>query len=68
MNKNVHVGHIRRFGDDGWGSIDGRAEVIDFHATAIADGARTISVGTRVHYRRRPGLSGRWEALDVTPI
>jgi cold shock CspA family protein len=36
-----------------------------FHCTAIADGTRTIEVGSVVTYRVTPGRLGRWEASDM---
>jgi cold shock CspA family protein len=33
-----------------------------FHCTQIADGSRSIEVGTAVAFRIVPGRSGRWEA------
>jgi cold shock CspA family protein len=33
-----------------------------FHCTAIADGTRTIEVGTVVEFEVVPGRMGRWEA------
>ena len=53
----------------GWGTVrgdDGREHA--FHCTAIADGTRTIDVGTRVRFVVVPGHLGRWEAADVRPI
>ena len=38
-----------------------------FHCTAIADGSRTIDVGTRVRFTVVPGRLGRWEAADLRP-
>jgi CspA family cold shock protein len=38
-----------------------------FHCTAIADGTRTIEVGTRVDFEVVPGRLGRWEAADLRP-
>lgn len=38
-----------------------------FHCTAIADGSRTIDVGTRVTFEVVPGRLGRWEAMAVEP-
>jgi cold shock CspA family protein len=37
-----------------------------FHCTAIADGSRTIEVGTAVTFAVAAGRLGRWEAVDVT--
>jgi cold shock CspA family protein len=39
-----------------------------FHCTAIADGTRTVDVGTAVTYRVAPGRLGRWEAADIRPV
>jgi len=39
-----------------------------FHCTAIADGTRTIEVGTEVTYRVAPGRLGRWEASDLRTV
>ena len=38
-----------------------------FHCTAIADGSRTIEVGTAVDFEVVPGRLGRWEATDLRP-
>jgi cold shock CspA family protein len=37
-----------------------------FHCTRIADGGRTIAVGTQVTYRVEPGPTGL-EAVDIAP-
>lgn len=39
-----------------------------FHCTAIADGSRTVAVGTRVSFAVVPGRSGRWEAVQIGPL
>ena len=36
-----------------------------FHCTAIADGTRTIAVGTAVRFEVVAGRLGRWEAADL---
>ncbi len=54
-----HVGLGTLAGDDG-------AE-LPFHCTEIADGSRTVAVGTRVRFRVRAGRLGRWEAAEVDP-
>jgi cold shock CspA family protein len=41
--------------------------VLPFHCTSIADGSRTIEVGTAVRFEVRAGLPGRWEAAAITP-
>jgi CspA family cold shock protein len=38
-----------------------------FHCTAIADGSRTIDVGTTVSFEVVPGRNGRWEARTIRP-
>jgi cold shock CspA family protein len=38
-----------------------------FHCTAIADGTRTIAVGTPVEFETRPAHRGTWEAGAVSP-
>ena len=38
-----------------------------FHCTQIADGSRTIEVGTKVTFALVAGRLGRWEAAEVTP-
>lgn len=40
---------------------------LGFHCVEIADGTRTIAVGTPVHFCVRAGRGGRWEAAAVTP-
>jgi cold shock CspA family protein len=39
---------------------------LGFHCTQIADGTRSIAVGTAVRFTLRAGRGGRWEAGDVT--
>lgn len=36
-----------------------------FHCTQLADGSRTIAVGTAVEFRVVAGLLGRWEATHI---
>jgi cold shock CspA family protein len=38
-----------------------------FHCTAIADGTRTIAVGSPVTYEVVPGRLGLWEAAHLRP-
>ena len=42
---------------------DGR--VYPFHCTRIANGTRTIAVGSAVRFDVAPGALGRWEAADI---
>jgi cold shock CspA family protein len=37
-----------------------------FHSTRIADGTRTITVGTAVEFEVVPGQLGRWEAAAIS--
>jgi CspA family cold shock protein len=37
-----------------------------FHCTQIADGTRTIAVGTAVTFEIMPGHLGHWEATAIT--
>jgi len=39
-----------------------------FHCTQIADGTRTIEVGTAVTFDVRPGHQGRWEAAQLSSV
>jgi CspA family cold shock protein len=39
-----------------------------FHCTAIADGTRSIEVGTSVSFDVVPGRLGRFEATDLRPV
>jgi cold shock CspA family protein len=53
----------------GLGSITASdASTYPFHATRIADGSRTIAVGTTVDFEVVPGNLGRWEAAAITPV
>ncbi|HEY1739918.1 MAG TPA: cold-shock protein [Acidimicrobiia bacterium] len=38
-----------------------------FHCVQIADGSRTIAVGTEVDFDTTPGPLGRWEAANIRP-
>jgi cold shock CspA family protein len=44
-------------------SDDGRE--LPFHCTSIADGSRTVRVGSRVRFSVVAGHRGRWEAVDL---
>jgi len=39
-----------------------------FHCTCIADGSRTVAVGSGVHFRVVAWHLGRWEAVDLTVV
>jgi cold shock CspA family protein len=63
----IHRGRVEAFDPGrGWGTIVGDdGERLGFHCTQIADGSRTIPVGTDVRYRRVAAHLGRWEAGHV---
>ena len=54
----------------GYGAVrdaeDGRE--LFFHCTQIADGSRTIAVGTEVSFEIVAGHLGRWEAISLRPV
>lgn len=52
--------------DDSDGS--GEAGEWFFHCTAIADGSRSVEIGTRVHFRLAPGHLGRMEGRELRPV
>lgn len=62
-------GTVTEFDDaKGWGTVtadDGTA--LFFHCTAIADGTRTIGVGTSVSFDVVAGRQGRYEATALQP-
>lgn len=55
-----HAGSGRVRAEDG--------EMLFFHCTRIADGSRTIRVGTPVTFTVAPVGLGTWEAVDVRPV
>lgn len=61
-------GTVNAFDDfGGWGTVtDDAGTERFFHCTAIADGTRTIAVGTEVTFTVAPGAVGRWEAAHLT--
>jgi len=62
-------GTVATFDDPrGLGTIDADGTSYPFHCTAIADGSRTIDVGTEVTFELRPANLGRWEATDIAPV
>jgi cold shock CspA family protein len=52
----------------GWGTIASGGRDHAFHCTQIADGTRTIDVGTDVAFELAPAVGGRWEARAVTKL
>jgi cold shock CspA family protein len=65
----AHTGTVTAFDDDrGLGEVaDDEGAAWPFHCTAIADGSRTILVGTAVTFDVIPGRLGRWEATGLRP-
>lgn len=64
------TGEVATFDDPkGYGTVraadDGREYF--FHCTAVADGTRSIEVGTVVEFEIVPGRRGEWEAADLRP-
>ena len=64
-----HHGRVTSFDPTrGLGVVaDDAGDVLDFHATAITDGSRTIDVGTEVSFGVAPGHRGRYEARSLAP-
>ena len=53
----------------GLGEVEtGSGTRLAFHCTAIADGTRTIHVGTRVRFKASAGPLGRTEATSIDPV
>ena len=61
------TGRVVAFDDGrGWGAVRSEGgEELFFHCTAVADGSRTIEVGTAVCFTVVPGHLGRWEATAI---
>jgi cold shock CspA family protein len=61
-------GVVSEFDDHrGLGTIEAGGVRYPFHCTAIADGSRSIAVGTDVTFAVSAGPMGRWEARAVEP-
>jgi cold shock CspA family protein len=43
-------------------------EAYPFHCTAIADGSRTVAVGSEVSFEVAAGRLGRWEAERIVVL
>ncbi|HEU5301448.1 MAG TPA: cold-shock protein [Acidimicrobiia bacterium] len=66
----THVGEVLAF-DEARGIGTVRAEdgaTLGFHCTQIADGSRTIRVGTRVRYELAASPLGVWEATGLDRV
>ena len=61
---------MTEFDDDkGFGVVtDDGGDAYFLHCTRIADGTRTIPIGTSVVFEVVPGHLGRWEVASVTPV
>jgi CspA family cold shock protein len=64
-----HSGTVTEFDEHrGWGTVtDTAGTAWFFHCTQLADGSRTVAVGTAVTFDVAPRLPGRYEAVDVAP-
>jgi len=49
----------------GVGEVESDGDRYPFHCTAIADGSRSIKVGTEVEFAVAPGAAGAWEAAAI---
>jgi cold shock CspA family protein len=65
----VQTGSVVEFDDPrGLGAVRAASGAdYPFHCTAVADGTRTIAVGTAVSFRVVAGRLGRWEATEIRP-
>jgi cold shock CspA family protein len=65
-----HRGRVASFDPSrGLGAVDDDdGSSYGFHATAIADGSRRISVGTTVVFTVTPGHRGLYEARSLLPV
>lgn len=68
--RRLHTGTVNAFDDPvGLGEVrDDSGPSYAFHCTAIADGTRTIEVGTAVRFEVHAGHVGRFEAFAVAPL
>jgi cold shock CspA family protein len=66
----VHTGEVTEFDEArGLGTLrDAGGELLAFHCTEIAGGSRTIAVGARVAYLRRPARGGTVEAVSLVEV
>jgi cold shock CspA family protein len=67
----LHAGAVEGFDDHrGYGTIrrTGDGAELFFHCTAIADGTRSIEIGTNVRFVTVPGHLGRVEARSIEKV
>jgi cold shock CspA family protein len=63
------LGVVTEFDEQrGLGVVRSSRQLLSFHCAAIADGTRTIEVGTPVAFREVAGQLGRWEARVIQPL
>jgi cold shock CspA family protein len=65
----LHRGVVTAFDEAaGFGTVTGGgAGECWFHCTGIADGSRSIAVGTEVLFSLVAGVTGRWEGWALRP-
>ena len=63
----VGLGRVES-GGGGAGDAGDTGESYRFHCTQIADGSRSIEVGTEVSFSLVPGRLGQWEAAGVAAV
>lgn len=66
----TQTGSVIDFDDPrGLGVVQARSGAeYPFHCTAVADGSRTVAIGTAVSFRVVAGRLGRWEADELRPL
>ena len=66
----VYSGTVAEFDEHrGVGLIEGsEGRRLFFHCTGIADGSRSIDVGTEVVFQVTAGHGGHWEATSVAKL
>jgi cold shock CspA family protein len=63
------VGAVTAFDERrGIGVVTAGGRRYSFHCTRIADGSRTVRVGSAVEFTVAPGRLGDWEAVDLVEL
>jgi cold shock CspA family protein len=64
------IGEVVEFDDEaGYGTVQAEGGTRHFfHCTAVADGSRSIEVGTAVRFEVVPGRRGQWEGTALEPV
>ncbi len=70
MSAGLGLGIVATFDEQaGYGILrDDEGHEHFFHCTAIVDGSRTITPGTRVAFNLTPGRQGNYEAGSITVV